>query len=89
MAEFQWWLLLLGLVAGGGLVAVVYIDGARQEADLEAAELPAEAAWIAERLGTGADGTAAGADPGLVEQVLLLHAEYLQQPPPDRIVRSE
>jgi hypothetical protein len=85
MAEFQWWLLLLGLVAGGGLVAVVYVDGARREADLEAAELPAEAAWIADRLGVSGDGSA-GTDPALVEQVLLLHAEYLEGPPPDRIV---
>ena len=89
MAEFQWWLLLLGLVAGGGLVAVVYIDGARREADLEADELPAEAAWIADRLGDGAGRVGAEAAPGFVEQVLLLHAEYLRQPPPDELVRPE
>src|SRR4029077_2998205 len=34
MAEFQWWLLLVGLVAGGGLVAVVTMDGRRREEDL-------------------------------------------------------
>ena len=53
MAEFQWWLLLVGLVAGGGLVAVVFLDGARREQDVDEAELPAEAQWIAARLGSG------------------------------------
>ena len=37
MAEFQWWLLLVGLVAGGGLVAVVTMDGRRREEDIERA----------------------------------------------------
>ena len=43
MAEFDWWLLVLGLVVGGGLVYLVLADGARRDADLEAEELPAEA----------------------------------------------
>ena len=34
MAEFQWWLLIVGLVAGGGLVAVVSMDGRRREQDI-------------------------------------------------------
>ena len=34
MAEFQWWLLIVGLVAGGGLVAIVSMDGRRREEDL-------------------------------------------------------
>jgi len=82
MAEFQWWLLLLGLVAGGGLVAVVFLDGSRREEDVAAEELPAEATWISRRLG---DGPAAG-DPALVERVLLLDREYRREPPPDRSV---
>ena len=79
MAEFQWWLLLLGLVLGGGLVAAVFLDAARSEADIGAEELPAEATWIAERLGAS-EGTG---DPSLVQHVLLLHRAYLQEPPPD------
>ena len=82
MAEFQWWLLLLGLVAGGGLVAVVFLDGSRREADITAEELPAEASWISERLREGRP----GADSALVEQVLLMDREYRREPPPDRIV---
>lgn len=81
MAEFQWWLLLVGLVAGGGLVAVVFLDGARREGDVEDAELPAEAQWIAARLGSGERRL----DPHQVEAVLREHREYRQLPPPDRL----
>ena len=49
MAEFQWWLLLVGLVAGGGLVAIVSMDGRRNEEDLVELERRAEATWIADR----------------------------------------
>ena len=81
MAEFQWWLLLLGLVAGGGIVAVVYMDGARRDQDIDDQELPAEATWISEHL------TARGPaiDAGTVERVLLEHRAYRMEPPPDRI----
>ncbi|MEW5990524.1 MAG: hypothetical protein AB1736_04145 [Chloroflexota bacterium] len=81
MAEFQWWLLLVGLVAGGGLVAVVFLDGARREQDIEEAEIPAEASWIAARLGGGERRL----DVRQVEAVLREHREYRQMPPPDRL----
>lgn len=79
MAEFQWWLLLVGLVAGGGIVAVVYLDGARREQDIEDEELPAEAAWISHRLRPG------GRDvpTETVELVLREHRAYRAEPPPD------
>jgi hypothetical protein len=82
MAEFQWWLLLVGLVAGGGLVAIVSMDGRRREEDLAELEQRAEATWIAERLGSGD----ADLDPGTVASVLRLHREYLSLPPPDRLL---
>ena len=82
MAEFQWWLLLVGLVAGGGLVAVVSMDGRRREEDLADLERRAEAAWIAAQLSRGDRAL----DPALVESVLRVHREYLSLPPPDRIV---
>lgn len=82
MAEFQWWLLIVGLVAGGGLVAVVQMDGRRREEDLAPLERRAEATWIADRL--------ARRDPELdlrtVEAVLRLHRDYLSLPPPDRLL---
>ena len=77
MAEFQWWLLLVGLVAGGGLVAVVFLDGARREQDIEDAELPAEANWIAERLASRE------LKPRDIEAILREHREYRLMPPPD------
>ena len=82
MAEFQWWLLLVGLVAGGGLVAIVSMDGRRREEDLAELEQRAEATWIAERLSS----RDADLDPGTVASVLRLHREYLSLPPPDRLL---
>ena len=85
MAEFQWWLLIVGLVAGGGLVAVVQMDGRRRDEDVVGLERRAEANWIANRMSRRPDGP----DPRLVDAVLRLHREYLQLPPPDRLVIAE
>ncbi len=82
MAEFQWWLLLVGLVAGGGLVAVVSMDGRRREEDLDDVERRAEATWIADRLAAGNRDLEART----VESVLRIHREYLGVPPPDRFL---
>jgi hypothetical protein len=81
MAEFQWWLLLVGLVAGGGLVAIVSMDGRRREEDLTQLERRAEATWIADRLAAREPDLA----PRTVESVLRIHREYLTLPPPDRL----
>jgi hypothetical protein len=82
MAEFQWWLLLVGLVAGGGLVAIVSMDGRRREEDLADLERQAEATWIADRLSA----SHRTLEPELVESVLRVHREYLALPPPDELV---
>jgi hypothetical protein len=82
MAEFQWWLLLVGLVAGGGLVTIVSMDGRRREEDLSELEQRAEANWIAERLSP----MNAEIDSGWVAAVLRVHREYLSLPPPDRLL---
>ena len=82
MAEFQWWLLLVGLVAGGGLVAVVTMDGRRREEDLADLEREAEATWIAERV----HGLDRDIDARTVASILRIHREYLGLPPPDRIL---
>lgn len=79
MAEFQWWLLLVGLVAGGGLVAVVSADARRRDEDLADLERRAEATWIAARLSAG------DLHVSTVESVLRIHREYLSLPPPDRL----
>jgi hypothetical protein len=82
MAEFQWWLLIVGLVAGGGLVAVVMMDGRRRDEDVGELERHAEATWISERLST----RERSIDPGTVENVLEAHRDYLTLPPPDQLV---
>jgi hypothetical protein len=82
MAEIQWWLLIVGLVAGGGLVAVVSMDARRREEDLSELERRAEATWIAEQLSY----RDRALDPHTVESVLRAHREYLSLPPPDRLV---
>ena len=82
MAEFQWWLLLVGLVAGGALVAVVTMDGKRREEDLGELERRAETNWIAARL----SGSGQWVDSSAVDAVLRLHREYLGMPPPDAIL---
>ena len=82
MAEFQWWLLLVGLVAGGGLVAIVSMDSRRREEDLADAERRAEATWIADRLYAQDPSL----DPDTVEAVLRVHREYLALPAPDRLI---
>jgi len=84
MAEFQWWLLIVGLVAGGGLVAVVTMDGRRRDEDLGELERRAEANWISERL--SARGRDRSVEPRAVESILRAHREYLSMPPPDELV---
>lgn len=81
MAEFQWWLLIVGLVGGGGLVALVFMDGARLEHEVDERERPAEATWISDRL----EAEGRDVDASTAEAVLWAHREYLALPPPDRI----
>jgi hypothetical protein len=81
VAEFQWWLLIVGLVAGGGLVALVFMDSARRDLDVAEDEREAEAHWIAERLAM----ENRDVDPSAASAVLWAHREYLGLPPPDRI----
>ena len=78
-AEFNWWLLIVGLVVGGGLVWFVLLESRRREVDVEAAERPREAAWLSAALADeGHDVT-----PETAERLLALHRSYLEAPPPD------
>jgi hypothetical protein len=78
-AEFNWWLLIVGLVVGAGLVWLVMADSRRREVDVNEAERDGEAQWIAEAM------IEAGReiDDGDVLDVLRLHAAYLAASPPD------
>ncbi len=80
-AEFNVWLLIVGLVAGAGLTWVVTMDGRRRDAEIDLVELPREAAWLSAVLAE--DGYEIG--PDAAEQLLLLHRDYLAAPPPDPI----
>jgi hypothetical protein len=80
-AEFNWWLLIVGLVAGAGLVWFVVADARRREADVDAEELPREALWLSTVLGEeGHDVT-----PEAAQRLLVLHRAYLDAPPPDPV----
>ena len=78
-AEFNWWLLIVGLVVGAGLVWVVVMDSRRREVDVDEQERPREALWLSKMLADeGHDVSAETA-----ERMLLLHRAYLELPPPD------
>jgi hypothetical protein len=79
IAEFNVWLLIVGLVVGAGLVWLVMMDGRRRESEIDALELPREAAWLSAVLAE--DGFEVS--PEAAEQALLLHRAYLGAPPPD------
>jgi hypothetical protein len=82
-AEFNWWLLFVGVVAGGALTWLVLADFARRDREISDDEVAAEAAWIARTLDTPR------LDEDLAEEVLRAHRRYLGFPPPDVLVAPE
>ena len=82
-AEFNWWLLIVGIVAGGALTWLVLADSSRREREVGERELPAEAEWIARSL------ELPQVDANTAEQVLRAHRRYLGFPPPDVLVAPE
>lgn len=83
--EFQWWLLLVGVVAGAALTWLVMADSRRHDEDLARDEIRAEAGWIAGTLAE--EGTPVEADD--VARILWTHRRYLGLPPPDALVEPE
>ena len=80
-AEFNVWLLIVGLVVGAGLVWLVIMDSRRRESEVDAVERPREAAWLsAVMIEEGYD-----IGPDAAERLLLLHRAYLDAPPPDPV----
>ena len=80
-AEFNVWLLIVGLIVGAGLVWLVVMDSRRREMEIDATERPREAAWLS--LVMAEDGF--DVSPEAAEQLLLLHRAYLGAPPPEEI----
>jgi hypothetical protein len=84
-AEFDWWLLIVGVVAGAGLTWLVLADSSRREQDVLDHEVPAEAGWLSRNLADeGFD-----VDPETAEVLLRAHRRYLSLPPPDALVDAE
>jgi hypothetical protein len=80
-AEFNWWLLIVGLVVGAGLVWYVLMDARRRESDVADDERPREAAWLSATLADeGWD-----VPPDAATRLLELHRAYLEAPPPDAV----
>jgi hypothetical protein len=80
-AEFNVWLLIVGLVLGAGLVWLVIMDSRRRDAEVDAVERPREAAWLSAALAD--DGY--DVSPEAAERLLVLHGAYLDAPPPDGV----
>jgi hypothetical protein len=78
-AEFNVWLLIVGLIVGAGLVWLVIMDSRRRDSEIDARERPREALWLSSVM------TDDGYDvsPEAAERLLLLHRAYLEAPPPD------
>lgn len=74
-AEFNWWLLIVGVVGGAGLLWLVLGDWSRREEEVGERERAREAAWIADVL--HADG--ATVDAATAEAVLRLHRTWLRE----------
>ncbi len=83
-AEFNIWLLIVGLIVGAGLVWLAVMDSRRRETEVDAVERPREAAWLSAVMAE--DGFEVS--PEAAEQLLLLHRAYLGAPPPDEIVED-
>ena len=74
-AEFNWWLLIVGLVVGAGLVWLVIADWSRREQDVSDEERSAESAWIAREMHQRGEHV----DPEAAYEILAMHREYLRR----------
>jgi hypothetical protein len=79
--EFNWWLLIVGLVIGAGVVWLVLADARRREVDIAERERESEARWIGEAM---RDAGRAVSDAEALD-ILRLHEAYLAAPPPDEV----
>jgi len=78
-AEFNVWLLIVGLVVGAGLVWLVILDSRRRESEIDEAERLGEAAWLSAVMAE----EGVEVSPDTADRMLQLHRAYLEAPPPD------
>jgi hypothetical protein len=74
-AEFNWWLLIVGIVGGAGLVWLILGDWSRREEEVGEAERARESEWIAETMRD----EGAKIDPATAEEVLRRHRVWLRE----------
>lgn len=74
-AEFNWWLLIVGLGVGAGLTWLILSDLTRREDELAEREMADEVTWVADALATSGRPTS----PETIERVLDLHLAYLRR----------
>jgi hypothetical protein len=77
-AEFNWWLLIVGLGVGAGLTWLIVSDLAHREDDLSERETADEVDWVAETLAANGRPTS----PETIRRVLDLHRAYIQRDRP-------
>jgi hypothetical protein len=77
MAEFNLWLLIVGIAAGAAVMWLVIGTLARNDDEENAEERELEAAWISDTI----EQHGGRAPATLVEQILALHRRYLQGGP--------
>lgn len=82
-AEFNWWLLIVGMVLGGGLTWLVLADMNRRDEEIGEDEIRAEAGWLARNLDEPR------LDDELAERVLRAHRRYLGFAPPDALLAPD
>lgn len=75
-AEFNWWLLLVGLVIGAGAVWLILVEFGRHEDEVSEEEIARESVRIAEEL----RGRGEPVGEATVAAVLELHREGLRRP---------
>ena len=77
--DFNWWLLIVGAVAGVAITWLVLSDSKRREDEVTEDQPTAEAGWIARTL-------PGGLERDDVDRVLRAHRRYLGFAPPDTLV---
>lgn len=76
-AEFNWWLLIVGLVIGAGAVWLILVELGRHEDEVTEADIADETVRIADELRARGEPI----DEATVATVLRLHREHLRRPP--------